>query len=525
MATEAAPGSSLDEATSTARRSVRWWTLGVACVATFMLMLDVTVVNVALPDIRVDLRANLSAQQWVIDAYTLALAAFLLTGGSLADRLGRKRVFSAGLVIFTIASVVAGAAQGMVMLNVARGVQGIGAAVLFAVAPALIAQEFTGKERGQAFGIFGAVTGLALAFGPALGGLLTEADWRWIFLVNLPVGVVLLVLSMSRLREMRPGASAGVDWPGLAVFSAALVLLVLGFLRGGTFGWTSTAVLSMLVAGGLLLVVFAIIEARRRDAAMLDLSLFRNRTFVGLSAATFLSNATSLAAIFLEVSYLQNVLGYSALAAGLRLLPLTLVLFVVAAATGGVVTRFPPGMLLGTSILFIAVGMGLIATVSPDDSWLALLPSMIVMGIGMGMFNPPRSTVTVGVVEPAKAGMATGIGETFQQVGVAFGVAAFGALFQSRVVTNVDASPLAADLAGPGDSREVGHAIASGAGNELPAGAFPDTSGQVADAARAVFVDSFGSVMLVCAVVCAVGALIAYGLIRRADLHESALSE
>ncbi|QTJ69419.1 MFS transporter [Rhodococcus sp. ZPP] len=189
----------------------------------------------------------------------------------------------------------------------------------------------------------------------------------------------------------------------------------------------------MFVGGVALLLIFVLIERRRGDSAMLDLSLFRNRTFLGLSLATFLSNATSLAAIFLMVSYRQNVLGHSALVAGLQLLPLTLVLFVFTAVTGGVVTRFAPGLLIGTAILFIAIGMALIALISPTSSWLMLLPSMIVMGVGMGMFNPPRSLVSVGVVEPAKAGMATGIGETFQQVGVAVGIAAFGALFQAQV--------------------------------------------------------------------------------------------
>ncbi|GLW89712.1 MFS transporter [Actinokineospora globicatena] len=500
-----------DSAEVPAVSTARWWTLGVACVATFMLMLDVTVVNVALPDIRVDLRADLAAQQWVIDAYTLALAAFLLTSGSLADRLGRRRVFATGLVVFTLASLAAGLSQGMVLLNVARGVQGVGAAVLFAVGPALIAQEFTGAERGKAFGLFGAVAGLALAFGPALGGLLAEADWRWIFLVNLPVGAALLVLTLLKLREQRPGGAPGVDWPGLVVFSAALVLLVLGFLRGEALGWTSAAVLGMFAAGVVLLVVFAVVERRRGDAAMLDLGLFGNRTFLGLSLATLLSNATSLAAIFLEVSYLQNVLGYTALEAGLRLLPLTLVLFVVAAVTGGVVTKVAPGVLIGTSILLIAVGMGLIALVDPGDSWLSLLPSMVVMGVGMGMFNPPRSVVSVGVVAPEKAGMATGIGETFQQVGVAIGVAAFGALFQAKVIGAVAGSGLATGSAAT--DREVGRAVAAGAGGDLGGGA---------EGARALFVDSFGSVMVVCAVICAVGAAIAYTFIRGSDLHESA---
>lgn len=504
-----------DSAVAETPSAARWWTLGVACVAAFMLMLDVTVVNVALPSIRVDLHADLSAQQWVIDAYTLALAAFLLTSGSLADRLGRRRVFCVGLAVFTLASLAAGAAQGMVLLNIARGVQGVGAAVLFAVGPALIAQEFSGKERGQAFGLFGAITGLALAFGPALGGLLAEAAWRWVFLVNLPVGVILLVVTLVKLREVRPTSAPKVDWPGLVVFSVALVLLVLGILRGEVLGWTSVPVLGMFVIGVLLLAAFVVLERRRGDAAMLDLNLFANRTFLGLSLATFLSNATSLAAIFLEVSYLQNVLGYSALGAGLRLLPLTLVLFAFAAVTGGVVTKFAPGALVGTSILLIAIGMGLIVLVHPDSSWLALLPSMAVMGIGMGMFNPPRSVVSVGVVEPAKAGMATGIGETFQQVGVAVGVAAFGALFQSKVISGFDASTLAT-----GDTErnhELGRAIASGSGREL--------GGAVADFARQVFVDSFGTVMVVCAVACAVGALIAYTFIRSSDLHESAVAE
>lgn len=263
--------------------------------------------------------------------------------------------------------------------------------------------------------------------------------------------------------------------------------------------------------------LFVLVEQRRGDRAMLDLSLMRNRTFVGLSIATFLSNATSLAAIFLEVSYLQNVLGYSPLGAGLRLLPLTLVLFVFAAVTGGVVTRFAPGLLIGTSILFIAIGMGLIALVGPGSSWLALLPSMIV--IGMGMFNPPRSVVTVGVVEPAKAGMATGMGETFQQVGVA----AFGALFQGTVLSAFSADGLA--RAAGDQTREIGRAIAAGAGNQLPAITPPGVSERIADVARTVFVDSLGNVMLVCAAVCALGAVVAYALIRGSDFHESAGAE
>jgi EmrB/QacA subfamily drug resistance transporter len=505
MSAEALPGQELATAEKPSR--VRWWALVIACVATFMLMLDVTVVNVALPDIRRSFQADFSGLQWVIDTYTLTLAAFLLTAGSVADRIGRKRVFCAGLVVFTLASLSAGAAPDVLALNISRCVQGTGAAVLFAVGPALIAQEFSGRERGSAYGIFGAVTGLALAFGPALGGLLASANWRWIFLVNVPIGIILLVLSVLRLREVRHPAGRGVDWPGVVIFGAALVLLVLGFLRGEVVGWGSPAIVTMFVVGVVLLVLFTALERRRGDAAMLDLSLFRKVTFVGISVATFLSNATSLAAIFIELSYLQNVLGYSPLGAGLRLLPLTLVLFVVAAITGGIVTKVAPGRLIGLAILFIAIGMGLIALIGPASSWIALLPSMIVMGIGMGLFNPPRSVISVGVAEPAKAGMATGIGETFQQVGVAIGVAGFGALFQDLVQSKYSGSPQGA---------AVGRRVAAGYIHQVPGGA---------EAARAAFVHGFTVVAVICAIVCAVGALVAFTFIRQRDLHESAQME
>lgn len=218
----------------------RWWTLAIVSIATFMLMLDLTVVNVALPDLRTALHADFADLQWVLDAYALTLAAFLLTGGSLADRLGRKRVFSAGFAIFTLSSLAAGAAPGILTLNLARGAQGIGAAVLFAVGPALLGQEFRGRDRATAFGVFGGVSGLAIAFGPLIGGSLTQGlSWRWIFLLNVPIGIVAMILGRFRLREsVEPGAHR-VDWAGLTTFSSALVLLVLGFLRGENQGWTS----------------------------------------------------------------------------------------------------------------------------------------------------------------------------------------------------------------------------------------------------------------------------------------------
>ncbi|HET7505108.1 MAG TPA: MFS transporter [Kofleriaceae bacterium] len=500
----------------------RWWTLAMATSATFMLILDVTVVNIALPQLHTSLGATFTDMQWVLDAYTVTLAAFLLTGGSLADRLGRKRLFNVGLVIFTLASLAAGSAQSILALKIARAVQGTGAAVLFAVAPALIGQEFRGKERGMAFGLFGGIIGLALALGPLVGGVLAGMlSWRWIFLVNVPIGVVVIAISVARLRESRSPVDHGIDWLGMVTFTAALALLVFGILRGEALGWASAPILELLGGSVVMLIVFVAIQQRRRERAMLDLTLFRISTFSAVCLATLISNATSLAAIFLEVTYLQNVLGYSPLAAGIRLLPLTLTLFVVAAMTGPAVNKVSPGVLLGASIGLIAAGMGLILLIEPGSSWTALLPSMIVMGVGMGLFNPPRAAVTIGVVEPARGGMASGMGETFQQVGVAVGIAAFGALFHHRVVDAFSSSPLAARLGER--TAELAHAAATGA--PATTALDPGVMQQVTELSRTVYVHGFTGVMGLCGIVCAVGAVIAFLFIRRSDLHESAVGE
>ncbi|MEV6960355.1 MFS transporter [Streptomyces sp. NPDC051207] len=499
----------------------RGWTLAVVCIATFMLMLDLTVVNVALPDMRVSLDADFADLQWVLDSYALTLAAFLLTGGSIADRLGRKRVFNAGFVVFTLASLWCGLSQSILQLNLARGLQGVGAAVLFAVGPALIGHEFRGKDRGKAFGIFGGVVGLAIAFGPLIGGALTDAlSWRWIFLVNVPIGVLALAVGALRIRESRNPSGHPVDWPGLVVFSSALGLLVTGFLRGHAEGWDSAPIVSMFTGSGVLLVLFVVIERRRGPAAMLDLSLFRIPTFNGMSAATLLWNATVLSAIFLQIGYLQNVLGFSPLETGVRFLPMTLTLFVVAGVTGLLTARVSPRLLAVVSGTLMAVGLGLVTLVRDDSEWTVLLPSMLVAGVGMGIYQPLRAALSVGMVEPEKAGMSSGIAETFQQVGVALGIAVFGAIFQSRAADSFAASPAAGEL---GDKAgEFGDAVATGAVGEMAGALPPETAGMVTEAAHSAFVDGLQDVLIASAAVTAVGAVIALLCIRSRDLHESA---
>lgn len=499
----------------------RGWTLALVSAATFMLLLDLTVVNVALPDLRTAFDVGFTELQWVLDAYALTLAVFLLTAGSLADKLGRKRVFNLGFIAFTLASLVCGLAQDILVLNLARGVQGIGAAVLFAVGPALIGNVFQGKDRGKAFGVFGAVGGLAIAFGPLIGGALTEyLSWRWIFLLNVPVGVFAIVVGALRIRESKGTANHPVDWAGLVIFSGALGLLVTGFLRGHAEGWTSPLILGMFAASVVLLVVFYLIERRLGEAAMLDLSLFRIPTFNGVSMAALMWNSAVLGSLFLEISYLQNALGFTAWETGLRFLPMTLTIFVAGGIGGALTATISPKLLATTSGALMATGVGLMTLVDTGSSWTALLPSMIVQGIGMGIYTPMRAALSVGVAEPEKAGMASGIGETFQQVGIAVGIAGFGALFQSRVTDSLESSEVSGQLGGKVD--EFGEAVAGGAGNEAVATLPRGLAERASDAAHTAFVNGLEDTMIACSTMVALGTVLVLLTVRTKDLHASA---
>ena len=325
----------------------KWWTLIAVCTAIFMLLLDITVVNVALPDIQRELDASFAQLQWVVDAYALTLATTVLAAGSLADLVGRRRVFTMGLVLFTVASFGCGIAPNAGVLIGARAVQGVGGGIMFAVSLALLANAFQGRDRGTAFGIWGATTGAAVAIGPLVGGVLTEwAGWRWIFFVNIPIGAVAIVVTMLRVDESKNPNSGRVDWFGTAALTGSLFLLVYGLLQGNEKGWSSTLILGCLIGSVVLLGVFAAIELGRRDP-MLDLRLFRGPGFVGAQIAAFAISSSIFAAFLYLTLYLQNVLGYSPLAAGLRFLPLSLAAFVVAAISGNLTSRVSARWLMG----------------------------------------------------------------------------------------------------------------------------------------------------------------------------------
>jgi EmrB/QacA subfamily drug resistance transporter len=411
----------------------KWWTLVTVAVGVFMLLLDITIVNVALPNIQKSLGASLADLQWVIDAYALTLAALLLTAGSLADLYGRRRVFALGIVVFTAGSLLCGVAPSPLFLSLARAFQGIGGAIMFATSLALISAAFRAGDRGTAFGVFGAVTGIAVAVGPVIGGALVSGlSWRWIFYVNIPVGVVALFLTLTKVDESRNPHARHVDWVGLLTFSAGLAGLVFGLIRSNEDGWGSTSVISSLLAAGVLLVAFVVAEMRQREP-MLDLSLLRKPTFVGGLIAAFSISASLFASFPYLVLYMQNLLGLSAIDVSVRFLVLSGPIFLTAAIAGRLTDKVPTSLLIGPGFAFIGLGLLLMRGLTPADDWTHLIPGFVLAGVGAGLVNVPLASTAVGVVEPARAGMASGINSTARQVGIATGVAALGAIFASHV--------------------------------------------------------------------------------------------
>jgi EmrB/QacA subfamily drug resistance transporter len=489
----------------------KWWTLVLVSIATFMLLLDVTIVNVALPDIQRELHASLSSVQWVVDAYSLMLAAFLLTAGSLGDRLGRRRVFTIGFGIFTFASFLCGISNDPTVLNFARGLQGIGGAGMFATSLALIGQEFHGKDRATAFGVWGAVVGGAVAVGPLVGGIITQSfGWEWIFFVNVPIGIVAMILTERKIVNVFAEHPEPVDVPGLVTFSSALFLLIYGLIRGNPEGWGSSVIVACLVAAAVLLAVFVAIE-RHSAHPMLDLTLFRKPAFVGVSAVAFGLSAGMFAMFLYLTIYMQGVLDFSPLEAGLRFLPLTILGFVVAPISGSLSHKVQIRYLLGAGLALVGIGLLLMHGLSADSEWTALLVGFIVAGIGIGTTNPGIGQVAIAVVPVEKSGMGSGINTTFRQVGIATGVAALGAVFQSQIN-----SKLSEQL--PHAPSGLGEVVASGGSRAVAALPLPPAMhAKAVHAADVAFVCGLNKVILIGAIVSFIGAVLGFALVRQRD--------
>jgi EmrB/QacA subfamily drug resistance transporter len=504
----------------------KWWTLLAVSVGTFMLLLDITVVNTALPSIERDLSASFTDVQWVIDAYTLSLAAVVLTAGSLADRLGRRAVFVIGLGIFSAASLAAGLAPDATVLNVSRAIQGVGGAAMFAVSLALVAQEFAaGRERATAMGVYGATIGVAVAVGPLVGGAITSAfGWRWVFFLNVPIGILAIAVTFMRIRESRDPNATRIDWLGLVSFSSALVMLVLALLRGNDDGWGSPLILGLFAGAAAMLTAFTVIE-RRVPEPMLPLELFRRRAFTGVQLAAAAVSA-SLFALFLYLTlYLQNYLGYSPLQAGLRYLPITLVPFLVAPLAVALMARVRARVLMSASLALVGGGLLLMSGLTASDGWTALLPGFIVAGIGVGLLNPVIADVAVSVVSKERSGMAAGINDTFRQVAIAVGVAAWGAIFLGRGAAKISALTAGTPAATGGHPRELIEAASGGKLAQALQAVPHGTRALVENATRQGFLSGLDTILVIGSLLAFAGAALALWLVREHEIEREQLPD
>jgi EmrB/QacA subfamily drug resistance transporter len=458
--------------------------------------------------------------QWVVDAYALTLASVLLTAGSLADRYGRRLLFTVGLIVFTLGSLLCGIAQSPIMLIMSRSAQGIGGAILFATSLALLAQSFDGRERGMAFGIWGAVTGVAAGLGPVLGGLITTGiSWRGIFLVNLPVGVAALVVTQWQVEESKTPHASRPDWAGFVTLTAGLISLVYGLIRAGEVAWSDTGVGICLALAVVFFVAFVAVE-RRADHPLLDVALFRIPTFSGGLAAAFAMNGSLYAMFLYLVLYLQDDLGYSALATGIRLLLISGTAVVASMFAGVFSERVPVRWLIGPGLLLVGVGLLLMTGLSVGSSWTHLIPGFIVAGVGSGLVNPPLASTAVGVVAPQRSGMASGVNTTFREIGIATGIAVYGSVFASalrqklgRAVAGIPS--LERHLHGVVTAVQQGNAAQ--AVNAVPA---PLRAPLVA-AIHASFASALDVLLVLSAVLALVGAACSGVLIRRRDFAVS----
>ena len=421
----------------------KWLPLIVVSLGTFMLLVDVTIVNVALPDMATSLSTSFSSLQWVVDAYALALAALLLGIGGLADLMGHRRSYVAGLALFAVSSLVCGLAPNAGVLIAARAVQGIGAAAMFATTFALLNAAYQRKDRGVAYGVWGAVSGASAAIGPIIGGLLTEGiSWNWIFYVNLPVSVIAISLSLRALPVDQPLTGGRVDFAGTATFTVAAGALTFGLIRANDSGWASISSWGSIIVAALALTAFVVVESRSSHA-MVDLALFRGKSFVGTLLAALILNISAFAALTYTSIWLQSVLGLSPIQAGLVGLPLAGAAFFVSAAIGRLLHHQAPGPIIGGGLLLIGIGSCLIALLlGNSSSWPALMLGYVVIGIGVGLATPTLSSSAMAAVPVQRGGMAAGMVNTMRQLGYAIGIAVLGSIFAAKAASSFDAAGL-----------------------------------------------------------------------------------
>ena len=472
----------------------KWGPLLAVCLGTFMLLLDVSIVVVALPDMARALHASLTDLQWVVDGYALALAALLLGTGAAADLLGRRRVQVAGVTLFAAASLACALAPSPVALVAARGIQGVGAAAMFATTLPLLGSVYQGRDRSAALGLWGAVSGGAAAIGPVVGGLLTQGPgWRWIFLLNLPVSVAAVWLTLRTVPESRAEHGRRVDWAGAAAFACFAGAATYGAVRAGSAGWGSARTLGTFAVAALALVGFVLVERAAADP-LLDLALLRGPAFSGVLVGALAYNAAAFAVLPYTSIWLQTMIGLSPVRAGLAVLPLAATAFVVAAVGGRLLHGVRPGRAIGVGLLLIGAGALAQARLGAGSSWPALLPGLVLAGVGTGLVAPALGGAALASVRPERAGMAGGTVNTVRQLGYALGVAVFGAVLIARMSSTLPPAQA--------------HALAGGGAAGLRAAGVPG------HALRAAFASGLDAAALLAGVVALLAGVAVLVLVR-----------
>ena len=486
----------------------KWLPLITVCLGTFMLLIDVTIVNVALPDMAGDLKTSFGSLQWVVDAYALSLAALVLGTGSIADLVGHRRAYVAGLALFAVASMVCGVSPNAGALIAARTVQGVGAAAMFATTFALLNSNYSGRDRGTAYGLWGAVAGASAAIGPILGGLLTEAaSWRWIFFVNVPVSVVAIAMCVLVLQDANTTVTSRVDVLGMALFTGSAATLTYGLIRSNEEGWAEVGSWAWLVAAPVLLAAFVLVE-QRIAAPMLDLGLLRNRSFVGVLLAGLVLTLAAFTSFTYVSIWLQSVLGLSPIEAGLTGLPLSIASFGVSAGIGRFLHGGRTGAIIGGGLLLIGAG-GIVnaALVHGSASWPALIPGFILVGVGVGLATPTLSSAAMSAVPIQRGGMAAGAVNTARQLGFALGIATLGSVFAAR------ASSVLSDRGVP-SSGGVAKALSGGQAQAVLGGAPASARSSLNDALHAAAVSGVQWTFLVSGVAALLAGLAVLVLMR-----------
>ncbi|HEY1853360.1 MAG TPA: MFS transporter [Solirubrobacterales bacterium] len=492
----------------------KWWTLGAMCFALFMIMLDNTVVNVALPSIQKDLGASISGLEWTVNGYTLSFAVLLATGGRLGDIFGRRRLFLTGVIIFALSSATAGLAPDETSLVISRIVQGVGAALMMPGTLSIITDAFPAHERGKAMGTWAGVSALALAIGPVLGGFLTEnVSWRAIFYINIPVAIGAVAATLFAVRESRDtSVGRDVDYPGVAVVTVGLTALVLALVEGNSWGWGSAQIIGLIVLAVVALPAFVMVENRVK-APMVQFDLLADRNFLGAIVVAMIISFAMLGVFFFLALYMQDILGYSPLEAGVRFLPSTLMIVLVAPVAGRLADRFGPRWLIGGGLALVAASLFTFSGIAVHSSYLDLLPGFMLLGIGIAMTMSPMTSAAMNAVPVQKAGIASGVLSMFRMVGGSLGVAVTGAIFQGLVSSKLDTL-----LSGSGISAGQRGGIADSLGSGSVSGALdgldPAQVKQATAAGSEAFVYALGSAMTVCGAVALAGAVVGVVAIR-----------